>query len=100
MLTSITSLPLGQAVSPLQLLGVRLHTPVSFLQVLFVSKCLTSTKTVRLIRDEGWGKREIIIIIYTYRFTVSTKTTALRWAEIEEKSDSRENADRLYQRER
>ena len=45
-----------------------------------------STETVRLIRDgekggggmEGGGKREII---YTYRYTVTTRITpAVRWA--------------------
>ena len=41
------------------------------------------THTIRLIRDRGkrvwrWGKREII---YTYRYTVTTRMTpALRWA--------------------
>ena len=47
--------------------------------------CLTSTETVRLIRD---GEKEVTEEdgrgrLYTYRYTVTTRMTpALRWASI------------------
>ena len=51
----------------------------------YVACCLTSTETIRLIRDgeKGEGGKEVRKreIIYTYHYTVTTRmTSALRWA--------------------
>ena len=48
-----------------------------------LSWCLTSTETVRLIRDGGKGGKEVGEEgdYYTYRYTVTSRMTpALRWA--------------------
>ena len=53
-----------------------------------VSWCLTSTETIRIIRDGEKGGREVRRYggggrgrLYTYRYTVTTRMTpALRWA--------------------
>ena len=57
--------------------------PACKMSGLKVSKCLTSTETIGLIRDRekgvwrwgGGGKRESI---YTYRYTVKTRMTCIK----------------------